>query len=361
MGGPGESEQPLLGIEFAEDEPEIAKVRDFFVTVAGGLEEVALREIKSRLKCVSKVRVERRQRLGRIHFRYDRSPSHLTSLECVEGVFADLLQFAGVTPGRPGLLRIAEAVSGVDLAPGVVLYNILNGIPEGSGVVVNCTVGRGHRFTSGELHQVIRLVLAETYGLEDDELQGPYSLHVRIEGKRGVIGFRLTERDPLDTARVPGDLTGATSRALVELIRPESGDVWVDIGCRSGNLGRAFSAKCAGVVVLETRLDWVIAGEGVEAIAVADGISSPLRDASVNGVIVNARRRSELRFDETLQAECLRLLGAERYGQVVLLCERDREMEAEMDEKRIPFKCVLRHPVHLGGDPVSLYHLRVTG
>ena len=64
----------LLGIDSAEDEPEIPKIYDYFVTVTGGLEDVALREIKSTLRGVSQIHVNKRQRQGRIHFRYERSP-----------------------------------------------------------------------------------------------------------------------------------------------------------------------------------------------------------------------------------------------------------------------------------------------
>jgi hypothetical protein len=107
----------LIGIESAEEELEIAKVHDYFVTVTGGLEDVALREIKSTLKGVSQIHVNKRQRQGRIHFRYERSPKRLLELKTVEGVFALLRIFRGVTTGRPGLIRIAEEISTLDLGP----------------------------------------------------------------------------------------------------------------------------------------------------------------------------------------------------------------------------------------------------
>ena len=355
----------LIGIESAEDEPEIAKVRDFFVTVTGGLEDVALREIKTTLKGVTRIQVHRRQRQGRIHFYYDRSPKQLLALKSVEGVFALLREFGGVTTGRPGLIRAAEIISTVDLAPGVVLYNILHGIPPSSGVAINCTVGRGHRFSSGELHQILTTVLAETYDLSEDEQKGPYHLQVRIEGRRGLVGFRLSERSSkTGTGRsVPGDVSASVARGIGMLIQPERNEVWLDPVCRNG-IVLASLAEEHGIrpVGLETRSGFALVarenlGPGLDAsVGIWDGQRLPFAEGTFNGIFVHTGRRSEISFGPDLRAEFARVL--KRYGRAVLLCERDRDLEADFRSDLSPFRSTDRRQIQVGGDSLSLYQLR---
>lgn len=351
----------MIDIESAEDEPEIAKIRDFFVTVTGGLEDIALRELKATLKGITDVQVHKRQRVSRIHFRYERSPRKLLELRCVEAVFARMSEFGGVTVGRPGLIRIAEAIASVDLAPGVVLYNILNGIPETSGVALNCTVGRGHRFSSSELHQILRVVLAETYDLDESELQGPYHLHVRVDGKKGLVGFRLTERQPGDLSDIPGDLSAPTARAIGALIRPEKGSTWIDLAARGGVLASTFSDDY-GVrsIAAELTIPWLAeAGARLGSsgcLGVWDGQHLPFADGVADGIFLNRRRRREIRFDAGLQAQCCRVLS--RHGQLVLMTDRDRDLESDFEAGRSVFRCSDRRPIHLGGDSLSLYTLR---
>jgi hypothetical protein len=360
----------LIDIESAEDEPEIAKVRDFFVTVTGGLEDVALREIKASLKGVTRVQVHRRQRQGRIHFRYDRSPKHLLALESVEGVFALLSEFDGVTTGRPGLFRVADAISTVDLAPGVVLYNILHGVPATSGLAVSCTVGRGHRFSSSELHQVLRTVLAQTYDLDEEEQHGPYSLQVRIEGRRGVVGFRLSGRSLMEGSlgegggrSVSGDLSVPAIRAIGMVIQPERRGTWLDPICRGG-VALAVFAERYGIrpVGLETQQEWAEVARKTlghlpqSSVGLWDGQRIPFVEGTFNGIFGYLGRRAEISFGPELQSEFERVLT--EYGRAILLCERDRDLESGFDSGLSPFRCVDRRPIQVGGDSLCLYQLR---
>jgi hypothetical protein len=350
----------LIGIESAEEELEIAKVHDYFVTVTGGLEDVALREIKSTLKGVSQIHVNKRQRQGRIHFRYERSPKRLLELKTVEGVFALLRIFRGVTTGRPGLIRIAEEISTLDLAPGVVLHNILHGVPETAGVAINCTVGKGHRFSSSELHQVLKTVLAATYNLSEEEQRGPYYLQVRIEGNRAVVGFRLSERSL--TAGTPGggagDILAPAARAIGSLVQPEKGERWLDPTCRGGVVLATF-AETFGIrpVGLDTRKDWLTttqaALENCDGSAVAgwDGVELPSPANVFDGIFAHLGRRRGL-FHPRLQTEFERVLT--HYGKAIVLCERDKDLEQNAG----PFRCVDRRPLYIRGETLSLYHLR---
>jgi hypothetical protein len=332
------------------------------VTVTGGLEDVAVREIRSKLKGVSDVKVEKRQRIGRIHFRYDRSPKRLLELRCVEGVFAMLSTFGGVTSGRPGLLRVADAIASVDLAPGVVLYNILNGIPETSGIAMNCTVGRGHRFSASELHQVLRVVLAETYDLDEEEQRGPYYLQVRIEKSDGLVGFRLSTKTDV-RSRVPGDMSLSSAHGIASLVRPERGERWIDLLGHGGTVLHAFR-ESYGVspVAFETHPAWaaeandLLRGSQANTAGLWDGVGIPVKSRAVNGVFLRLRRR-DTRFDASLQAECVRILA--EHGRVVLLGERDRDLEEDMATGQSLLRCSARHPIHLGGEALALYDLRL--
>jgi hypothetical protein len=351
----------LVDIESAVD-PVIEKVHDFFVTVTGGLEDVALREIKSKLKGISKIQVQKRQRQGRIHFRYERSPKRLLELESVEGVFALVRIFRGVTTGRPGLIRVAEEISSMDLAPGVVLHNILHGVPDRSGIAINCTVGRGHRFSSSELHQVLKTVLAATYDLSEEEQRGPYHLQVRVEGNRAMVGFRLSERSL--TAGTPGSGSGAgdlllsTARAIGMLVQPESGQRWLDPLCRGGvvlgALTESYGIKPTG---LETRLDWArlsaanLSQFGAGAVGLWDGTRIPYADGTFDGLFSQLSKRFRT-FNSSLQSEFHRVLG--NHGKAIVLCERDRDLETDQGL----FKCVERRPLYIRGEALSLYQLR---
>jgi len=332
------------------------------VTVTGGLEDVALREIKTKLKGISQIQVNKRQRQGRIHFRYERSPKRLLELESVEGVFALLRIFRGVTTGRPGLIRIAEEISRVDLAPGVVLHKILHGVPETSGVAINCTVGRGHRFSSSELHQVLKTVLAQTYNLNEEEQRGPYYLQVRVERNKALIGFRLSERSL--TAGTPGSGSGAgdllvsTARAVGMLVQPERGQRWLDPLCRGGVvLGvftESFGIKPYG---LETRPDWAQLALGNLSrfpgamVGLWDGARIPHADGAFDGLFSQLSKRFRT-FDTQAQTEFRRVLG--KHGKAIILCERDRDLETDQG----PFRCVDRRPLYIRGEALSLYHLR---
>lgn len=356
---------PLIEIEEPEEAPpDIPKVRAFYATCAGGLEDVAQREIRDVLKGATRISVQRRQRLSRIHFRYERSPRRLLDLETVEAVFADLGTVGGVTTGRPGLLRLAEAISRVDLAPGVVLHNILHGEPERSGVAINCTVGRGHRFTASELHQVLTAVLADTYDLDETEQRGPYFLSVRLEGPRATIGFRLSRGSvPEGWRSLPGALSHPTARGIVRLVQPERRTRWVDVACGDGALCAAFSAAvAAGVTALDTRLEAVDAartncrGLPVCVAGVWDGRAIPVAGRSFDGVIAGLGRRRQPDAKAILAAAGRALAP---YGRVVLLCRRDRDLESGLAEPG-PFKLIQRSPVFAAGDSLSLYDLRTT-
>ncbi len=248
---------------------------------------------------------------------------------------------------------MAKTVAGVDLAPGVGLYNILNGIPDTTGVAINCTVGRGHRFTSSELHQVLCHVLAETYDLDDTEQNGPYYLQIRIERQKALIGFRLSERTRGPRA---GDLSASTASAIGVLFQPERNELWLDPMCRGGAVLRSLAEiqEIQGVG-LEVRGSWTREDRSSH-VGLWDGKSLPCREGTFAGVFGHFGRRSGMWLDIDLQSEFARVLG--KHGRAIILCGRDRELESHLQSERSPFRCSERRSICIGGDLLSLYLLR---
>ena len=233
-------EAVLLQIEGVETEksPDIEKVRHFFATTVGGLEEVALQDMKRRLRAIDQVRVERRQRHARIFFYYERSPRKLLELRCVDNLFVLLAMIRGVTVGRPGLMRIAEQVARADLIPGIALHDTLHGLKPDPWFKLTCTGGRSHRFSASELHQVVKTVVEAKYGIPTEGEGMPYSLHLHLDGKNAVLGLQLSPRRMRDreyrVENVPGGLESTVGYCMAFLARVEKRDVCLDPMCGSG-------------------------------------------------------------------------------------------------------------------------------
>ncbi len=344
--------------------PEIEKIFYFFVTTPGGLDGFAVQELRS-LQGVRGIRVDRRRRQSRIHFQYDRSPRRLLDLRCVNGVYTDLGNVQGVTVGRPGMLRVAEALAKIDVTPAIALYDILHGVQDAPGLRVTCTVGRGHRFTAGELSQILVAVLADRYDLDPQEQSGPYTVHVSIERRTARIGFRLARLDERNYvgATVGGELPAPVSAALWRIAKPRSGECWLDSACRSGlNLIEAPQTDLKKVALdlhppcLDaTSINAEAAGQRLSS-ALWDGHHLPCAPSSVDGVVTDLSRRTEFKgvchWLETHRA-ALKL-----DGRIVVLCDRDRDLEDRLESGSLPFRQVSRHSIKAAGRSRSAYHLR---
>lgn len=361
-----EEDAPILEIEPARL-PQIEKVYDYFVTTPGGLDVFAAKELRA-LRGVESLRIDRRRRQTRIHFRYDRSPSRLLGLRSVAGVFADLGQVEGVTVGRPGMLRIAEALSHIDITPAIALYDVLNGPQDTPGIRVTCTVGRGHRFTSGELQQVLLVVLAERYDLDPDEQSGPYNLHVSIDGRRARLGVRLGRPGTRDYvhASVGGELPPIVAAAMAQIDRPRRGESWIDPACRNGaNLIEAGLIEEVRLIAMDThdaciRAASINAGAAGLSLATSlwDGMCLPFRQASADCLVADLTRRNEFRDVSAMLLACREAL--KRSGRAVVVCDRDRDLEDRIKVGSFPYELVGRDPIHLRGLSPSIYHFRAS-
>ena len=357
-----EEDRHILDIEPARH-PQIEKVYDYFVTMPGGLDVFAMKELRA-LKGVQDLRADRRRRQTRIHFRYERSPNRLLGLRNVSGVFADLGEVEGVTVGRPGMLRIAEALSHLDITPAIALYDILNGPQNAPGVRVTCTVGRGHRFTAGELQQVLLAVLAAEYDLDLNEQSGPYNIHVSIDGRRARIGLRLGRPGTREYAhaRVGGELPSIVAAAVAQIGRPRSGECWIDPACRNGaNLIEAGLLADLRMIALDTHEACAQAASiNSEAAGLSlttslwDGTRLPLLSDAANCIVADLTRRDEFGDVSTWLLGCRDSLKST--GRVIVICDRDRDVEDRLEAGSLPYKLAGRTPIHLGGIHPSIYH-----
>ncbi len=351
----------ILGIEPARPS-EIEKVYDFFATAPGGLDGFTEKELRS-LKGVRDLRIDRRRRQSRVHFRFERSPRRLLDLRTVSAIFADLGKVEDVTVGRPGMLRVADALARMDIIPSVALFDVLNGPPRNPGVRVTCTVGRGHRFSAGELQQVLLTVLAAQYDLDAGEQSGPYTIHVSIERRRARVGLRLATPGVRDHthALVGGELPSPVAAAVALIGQPRAGERWLDPVCRGGgSLIEAGLLQAITLTALDTHeacvraaaINSAAAGLSL-ATSIWDGRHLPCRGEAVDCVVADLTRRDVFDLPDLMRV-CQPALKPE--GRLVVVTDRDREVEARAEAGNLPFRLARRYPIHLRGLHPSIYH-----
>ncbi|MDA0710373.1 MAG: methyltransferase domain-containing protein [bacterium] len=364
-------DEPLLEIEEPAGPPPTSpeKVYDFYATVVGGMEDVAITEIKRVLGKVSALRVVKGRRLSRIFFHYERSPKALMTLRSVAQVHVLLASISGVTVGPPGLLRIAQRVGHVDLVPAAVLHDILHGPGDEVGFRLSCTAGKGHRFSASELHQMVLTVLTLKYDV-DEKTSRPYVLHLRLDGARALFGLQLiTERKrerEVYPDSVRGDVQPSVGYAIAELLRLRPQDRVLHIGCGGGQpLVEAGLAKMPGYLIgLDTSTQAVSgmrenakrAGVAVAPLVGERGIL-PIATESVTKVIANLAPRNTVPPMPLFLffSELLRVIRPD--GQAFLIAE-DRHIFTRMLDDFPGFKLLKRRPLHLQGQHLDLYILQ---
>ena len=291
----------ILQIEGAK-QPEPAKVRDYFVTTIGGLEDVALRDLKAHLKSFELIRVEPGRRSGRILFRYDRSPARLLELRSVENLYVLLGDVVGITPGRPGLLRAAKQVASCNLAPGVALHDKMHGTKTEHGFHLTCTVGKDHRFSASEMYQVLDTVLSTKYEVYADDVSVPYRLHFRTGRKRGLFGLQLSKSRlgdrPYRATKSPNDLEASIAYAMAVLGNVQPRDVCLDPFCKDAipiieaSLGfgpsRLICSSPRGKLSDQAKANLEAAGLRAQYVGWRDQVME-LPDGSVDKIITDLR------------------------------------------------------------------------
>jgi len=359
----------LLNIE-KSPLPDVEKVYDFYVTTAGGLEDVVLRELRQHLKQITRVRVKKGRRRGRIFFHYRRSPHRLLELHCVETVYALLADFGGVTVGQPGLLAIAKQIGKVDLIPAAVLHDILHGIKEEAHFHLSCTVGKGHRFSASELRYIVQTVLTMRYDLELGDESVPYQIQVQVQGRRALIGMQLSTQEQKKRSyreiEVNGDLPPAVAYCIGKLARIQKQQICLDVRCGGGTtLIEQGTENDRNILVgIEAYPEVVMAAAhnahsgGVNLhLAVADPEAFCIQTGAADRLICNLmRRKGEPPIGlMSLFSEIARVL--KKGGEAVVIAEgRDIMKQALGDIP--PLRLAKRQPLHLRGRHPDIYFLQ---
>ena len=362
----------ILQIEGSKrDDPE--KVREYFVTTIGGLEEVALRDLKAHLKSIELIRVEPGRRYGRIIFRYDRSPARLLKLRSVENIFVLLCEVVGITPGRPGLLRAAKQVAACDLVPAVALHDTLHGAKAEHGFHLTCTVGKDHRFSVSELYQVLDTVLSTKYDVYTEDVPAPYRLHFRTGRKRAVFGLQLSDRrlgkrDYL-VKGVPGDLNASIAYTMAILGGVQSRDVCLDPFCRDpatlmeAGLGFGSSELAASTTEGASReqLKATMSAVGLDVqFASWKGARIDLPDQSVDKILTDLRSATHFapfeRICGQMISEFARVLRPRR--RAVLLTADEQAVRAAVVSSEGQFEIQKRLRINLRGLRPSIFVLK---
>jgi len=361
-------DEPLLEIEEPPGPP-LEKVYNFYVTVAGGMEDVAVAEIKKKLGKVSDLHVARGRRMSRVFFHYERSPKKLLELRAVAQVYALLANISGVTVGQPGLLRVAQRVGQVDLVPAAVLHDILHGVKEGVGFRLSCTTGKGHRFSVGAVSLVVQTVLTLKYEI-DDSASRPYVLHLRVEGNRALFGLQLVTQRERERVHYPiqarGDLEPSVAYGFAQLLRLTSRDIVLNLNCGGGQtLIEAGLSQMPGYWIgLDYFLD-IVRGMRENAVSanvsaaglIGEGTALPIVDGGVNKVFGNLspRKGSPPITLFHLFSELVRVIRPD--GQAFLVFE-DRQVFTRMLEDFPRLKVIQRRPLHLQGKHLDLFILQ---
>jgi hypothetical protein len=152
------------------------------------MEEIAVDEIREKIPTVEALRIERGVRHGRVFFTLRRSPKVLETLRAPMTIYGQLADFAGITPGKPGLERLLARALGSDIAAGGRLYKACRGT-DPTCIGLNVRLQGRHRFDKAEVVSSLRQGLIQRHGLGLGE-GGPL-LVLQVENKRALWGIQL--------------------------------------------------------------------------------------------------------------------------------------------------------------------------
>jgi tRNA G10 N-methylase Trm11 len=283
----------------------------------------------------------------------------------------------GVTPGKPGLLRLARGVADADIVPAVALHDALHGAKADPWVSLSCTSGKGHRFSASELHQVVQTVMWGQYEIPDRGEGPPYRVHLQVEGRRALFGMQVPLRRMREREYRPGPsgvgLDATLAYCMAYLGRVEKRDVCLDPVCGDGTslveAGLAFQPR----VLLGGDADISRLASGT-ALAAASGQplrlaafhadALPVAEASVDKVLCDLRGKTPVA--EHAQAVLSRYLTAFARAlrprrTAVVLVDDSRGMDRALSGCAESMTQLQRVPVHLSGRKAWICVLKRNG
>ncbi len=214
-----------------------ARVVDYYVTTAGGLEEVVAADLKRRLGTLSQLRAEAGARHGRVFFRYERSPRRLLELRSADNVFALAARFGGVATGPAGLPQLTQRLARVDLGAPLGLLATLFPTQADQGLHLVCTASGDHRFGAAQVYDAAWRAWSSRWPLQARTEQGG-ALHVQVGAGVALVGLQLTPRRPRDRdyrlTDTAGGLEATVAYCMGVLAGVRGGDRCLDPTCGTG-------------------------------------------------------------------------------------------------------------------------------
>jgi hypothetical protein len=178
------------------------KVHEFYCTSVSGLEEIVIDDLMTQLPGGSGFRSEKTGRHGRVFFHYERSPRRLLELNSVTNSFALLLEFRGVTSGRPGLVSLCEKIAQMNMVAARKLLAVCDPEAALDGYQLQASLRGRHRFSKDDLRRAVSSVLEKKHSLQPGSGSGGGGMrfHLQVADRRATLGLQLTSN------RSPGSL-----------------------------------------------------------------------------------------------------------------------------------------------------------
>jgi 23S rRNA G2445 N2-methylase RlmL len=211
----------------------------YCVTVLGGLEEIARREIRSRLPGAVLCDAAGEDAWGPVFFDDDGPPADVLTLRSIEHVFAAVDAFGDVPTDESGPEVIRARLAAVGLDEPLRLHAAIHGARENPSF--RCTSKRTgeHDFSSYEIMARAGAAIVARYGWRVDLEGYDYDLHVDLVDDRCCVGLRLTPVSLHHRSRIahtPASINPPLAYALCLLSEPQPGEVFLDPMCGAGTI-----------------------------------------------------------------------------------------------------------------------------
>lgn len=229
-------------------------VTTLYTTSFKGIGQVTVRELRfcfgDRL---SNVQTDRVRDYDLVQFNYRGDPLALRQLGTVEDIFFHLADVS--LSGEREDLNIIGEIPDPDLISALNVHRQFNGLPRGRTryrVIVQASMQGWQSYRRNQMQEAVERAVHRRFPkwrLVPDDAN--VELWLQQTGRQVRLGLRLTDRTmrhrTYKIANRPASLRPTIARALVQLTRPEDGDVFLDPMCGAGTvmIERALAGRYA--------------------------------------------------------------------------------------------------------------------
>ena len=312
-----------------------ASLTEFVITCIGGLEEVAVEEMRVRLgSAASAVRPERGA-VGRVFFRYRASPRRLLELRCPTRLQAIAAQAHDVTVGGPGLERVLRCLRQLPLESVQRIARACDPGVDGRRFHLEVSLRGNHRFETGELRAGAEALLRSELGLQPGTGSGsPMRLSLQVRRRRALVSVQLGPGRPGGDPRREG-WPGPAASSVARLLDLDDRDLLVAVPHK----GRAGA--------------WVGRGDGSGLALGADGRRLPVADETAAAALVVPRAGAD--GLEEQMAEPSRVVAPG--GVVAMLAPPGPELGTRLRRSGLPLEALASLPYHVNRKKWGLFLL----